>query len=86
MAQHVRLTPRRAEALKAIRNLSNDGQRTVTEAEWRAAYYAMSPASGDNKRRSFRRSVETLISCGVVREADYFEYELAKPGTKGTDQ
>lgn len=86
MKQQMRLTQRRAEAFKAIRNLSGNGQRTVSEAEWRQAYYDMTPASGENKRQSFRRAMRILLVAGAVQEVDYFEYALAEPDTRVTNE
>lgn len=86
MAHHIRLTPRQAEALKAIRNLSGNGQRTVTGPEWRKAYYDMTAANGENKRQSFRRAMRILLEAGTVREIDYFEYALVVPDTRVTNE
>jgi len=76
--QKIHMTPRRAEALKAIRVASEDGAQTVTEERWRCAFYAMTPACGENKKKSFRRSVDYLIESGVVQEVDHLEFALVK--------
>ena len=46
----------------------------------------MTPASGENKRQSFRRAMRILLVAGAVQEVDYFEYALAEPDTRVTNE
>ena len=86
MKQQMRLTPNQADAFKAIRSLSGNGQRTVSGIEWRRAYYETTSTIGDNKRMSFLRARHFLLETGVVREVDFWEYALTKPDTKVTNE